>query len=128
MSRLKVALRWLLGAAMVAAGVLHFVDADSFARIVPAALPQHLAIVRISGAIEIGLGLGLQVERLRRVAAFGLIAFYIAVFPANVTMAVHDLPVGGHHYAVLLWLRLPLQLVLIAWAWWYTRVAPADAR
>ena len=76
----------------------------------------------ISGFFEILGGAGLLVPPTRRAAAWGLIALYVAVFPANVNMALHDVPIEGRHFpAWALWLRLPLQGVLIAWAWWLTQ-------
>jgi len=118
----KTRLRWLLTGIMVAIGIAHFANPDPFVAIVPDALPSKLLLVYLSGAFEIALGLGLAWSRTRRLAAWGLIALYVAVFPANVNMAINDVPVQGHHVPAWgLWGRLPLQLVLIAWAYMYTR-------
>jgi uncharacterized membrane protein len=118
----KVALRWLLAALMVAGGANHFVSPEPYVAMMPAALPAHLALVYVSGVAEIAGGLGLFVPATRRAAAWGLVLLLIAVFPANVNMAVNHLPLGGRALpAWALWARLPLQAVLIAWAWWYTR-------
>jgi uncharacterized membrane protein len=122
MRRLKTALRLLLAVAMVAVGVLHFVNPAGFVRIVPAFLPAPLALVLLSGAAEILGGLGLLVPRTRRLAAWGLIALYLAVFPANVNMAIHQIPLGEAPVSpLMLWLRLPFQALFIAWAYWFTR-------
>ena len=120
MPRPETLSRFLLGTAFVAAGVLHFVKDDLYAAIVPPYLPFPLALVYVSGVCEIGLGAAVLVRRFTRPAAWGLVALLVAVFPANVHMALHpgrfgDLP------AWLLYARLPLQGVLIAWAWWHTR-------
>lgn len=121
-AKLKMLLRFVLSAVMVFIGVRHFLDPDPFVRIVPAALPAPRALVLVSGFFEILGGLGLLVPRTRRAAAWGLIALYVAVFPANVNMAINNLPLGDHVLPpVVLWLRLPLQAVFIAWAWWFTR-------
>ena len=117
----KTGLRLLLAGAMVYAGVAHFRNPVPFVSIVPEWLPAHRELVAVSGFFEILGGVGLLVPPARRAAAWGLIALFIAVFPANVNMAVHDIPVEGKHFGWLLWLRLPLQAVLIAWAGWYTR-------
>ncbi len=118
----KTILRYVLAAVMVYAGVMHFRDPEPFAGIVPKYLPAHRTLVLISGFFEIMGGVGLLVPPTRRAAAWGLVALYVAVFPANVNMAVHDVPINGQHFAPwLLWLRLPLQAVLIAWAYWYTK-------
>ncbi len=126
MNTLKTPLRFVLAAAMVFIGVLHFVRPDPFVAIVPGFLPAPLALVWISGAFEILGGLGLLVPQTRRAAAWGLILLYIAVFPANINMAVNEIPLDGQQVSpVALWLRLPLQAVFIAWAWWYTQCEPA---
>ncbi len=92
--------------------------ARPYVAMMPAALPWHLALVYISGVAEVAGGLGLLVPRTRRAAAWGLIALFIAVFPANVNMAVNELPLGTKAVPTwALWARLPLQLVLIAWAY-----------
>jgi uncharacterized membrane protein len=85
----------------------------------PNALPAHAALVYVSGAAEILGGLGLVPRATRRLAGWGLIALFVAVFPANINMAVHHLPLGGHPVPTwALWARLPLQIVLVAWAYW----------
>jgi uncharacterized membrane protein len=116
---MREATRAVLALVMVAIGVLHFVRPDGFVRIVPRALPAPLALVYVSGAFEVAGGVGLLVRRVRRAASWGLVALYVAVFPANVNMAVNDIqPDGGHIPAWLLWLRLPFQAVFILAALW----------
>jgi uncharacterized membrane protein len=118
----QVALLVLLAALMTFAGVMHFVTPGVFIRIVPRWLPAPAALVAISGTCEILGGMGLLVPVTRRWAAWGLVALLVAVFPANVNMAVNRLPFGRYPVpAWALWLRLPLQAVLIAWAWSFTR-------
>ncbi|HEY4121686.1 MAG TPA: DoxX family membrane protein [Byssovorax sp.] len=115
----RVALRYVMAVAMIGVGVDHFVNAAPFASIVPKALPAPLALVYISGAAEILGGVGLLIERTRRAAGIGLIALYVAVFPANVNMAVNHLPLGDTVVPpALAWARLPLQAVFIALAYW----------
>jgi uncharacterized membrane protein len=107
---------------MVAVGVLHFVQADAFVSIMPPWIPWHLAMVYISGVFEILGGVGLIPERTRSAAGWGLIALYIAVFPANIHMAINEVPLGDQPVdPVILWARLPLQAVFIALAWWVSR-------
>jgi len=78
----------------------------------PEALPWHLALVYVSGAAEILGGIGLLVPKTRRAAAWGLLLLLLAVFPANINMAVNEIYVGGMpHEPWLLWARLPMQLV-----------------
>ena len=119
---LRLGLRYLLAAFMVTAGTLHWLTPDPFVKIVPSFLPYPLALVYISGFFEILGGIGLLVPRVSQLAAWGLVALFIAVFPANINMAVNRIALDGIPDSDLLrWGRLPLQAVLIAWAWWYTK-------
>jgi len=122
-TKLKRIFRVIAGLSMVAVGILHFARPSGFVKIVPAWLPAPLFLVHLSGFFEIAGGIGLFPRRFHRAAAYGLIALYVAVFPANINMAVHDIqPDGGAHIpGVLLWLRLPLQAAFIALAWWLSR-------
>ena len=110
--------RALLAAVFVFAGMMHFVIPASYVGIMPPWLPWHRELVYLSGALEIAGGVGLLIPRTRRAAGIGLILLLIAVWPANLQMALNahaaDEPPGRQ---ALLWLRLPLQLVLIWWAW-----------
>jgi uncharacterized membrane protein len=112
--------RWLFGLVFIAAGILHFIRPAMFAAIVPPYLPWPAALVAISGAAEILLGAMLLYERSARAAAWGLILLLLAVYPANVHMAINS-----HLFPSLsptaLWVRLPLQFVLIGIAFWFTR-------
>ncbi|MEP0545759.1 MAG: hypothetical protein ABJF88_02425 [Rhodothermales bacterium] len=110
---------WFIAAIFVGAGVMHFVKPKLFAAIVPPFLPNALLLVYLSGVAEILGGLGVLVPAFRAWAGWGLIALLVAVFPANVYMALEAEKFGIA--PVWLWLRLPLQLVLIAWVWWATK-------
>jgi uncharacterized membrane protein len=105
-----------LAAFYLVAGALHFVRPAAYEAIVPRSLPAKRAIVYASGAAEIAGGAGVLHERTRRAAGWWLIATLIAIFPANVQMAVN-----AERYRripePLLWLRLPLQALLVRWAW-----------
>jgi len=119
---MRLAFKLLLAAAMIFAGVLHFASPKGFVRIVPRWLPAPAALVAVSGACEIAGGVGLLVPATQKLAAWGLIALYVAVFPANVNMALHRIPLGRKPTPTwMLWARLPLQAVLIGWAYVYTR-------
>jgi uncharacterized membrane protein len=100
----------------IGAGIMHFVKPRAYAATVPDALPMHGEIVAVSGAAEIAGGLALLDRRSAPWAGWWLIALLIAVFPANVNMAVNAERFRQVPEA-LLWLRLPIQALLIAWVW-----------
>jgi uncharacterized membrane protein len=106
--------RALLAGFFIVAGVLHFVFPGVYLRVMPPYLPAPLALVYISGACEIAGGIGVLVRSLRRYAGWGLVALLIAVFPANVYMAMNHIMLTPW----LAWARLPLQGLLI---WWVVR-------
>ncbi len=106
----------------VVAGALHFVQTDTYLKIMPPYIPWHMEMVRISGVCEILGGLGLLLPQTRRAAAWGLIALLIAVFPANVYMATNPIEAGAASIApILRWGRLPLQVLLGWWLLWCTK-------
>jgi uncharacterized membrane protein len=106
----------------IAARSLHFIRPEPYLRIMPPYIPSHVSLVRISGACEILGGLGLLVPATRRPAAWGLVALLIAVFPANLYMAMHPVDAGAASIVpVVRWGRLPLQALLIWWLMWCTR-------
>lgn len=107
-----------LAALFVTAGAFHFVRPTVFERVVPPFLPFPRAIVYVSGVAEIVGGVALLVPQLRTFAGLWLIALLVAVFPANIYMALAPERAGFGIAPVWLWLRLPAQLVLIGFVWW----------
>jgi uncharacterized membrane protein len=108
--------RGLCGPFFVLAGVMHFVKPRAYKAIVPPYLPAPEALVYASGVAEIAGGVGLMVPSVRRPAGWWLIATLLAVFPANLHMALNPeqfpkVPGGG----AALWARLPLQLGFVGW-------------
>jgi len=115
--------RWdavAMGTLYVVAGAAHFAATRIYMRAMPGYLPDPRALVLVSGAAEIGGGIGVMLPGTRRAAAWGLVLLLVAVMPANVWMAQHP-----ENFAEIpqwaLWARLPLQLPLIWWAWRFTR-------
>ena len=123
MSQLKKLSRYLLGLFFIAAGLNHFWHTAFYVAMMPPYLPWHLELVYVSGVAEAGLGALVLFRRWQVVAAWGLIALSFAVFPANLHMALHP-ELFRQFTSTGLWLRLPLQAVVIAWAYWYTRPGP----
>lgn len=122
MRTLKIILKYLLCVFFVLAGLNHFISPDTYLKIMPPYLPWPHFLVYLSGFFEVALGLLLLAPAFSRAAAWGLIALLIAVFPANIQMALNP-GLYPDISPLALWLRLPLQAVFIAWAFWYTRPA-----
>ncbi len=114
--------RLLMGMLYITAGILHFVLIRTYTSIMPDYLPAHRELVLISGAAELAGGLGILIPQTRRPAAWGLIFLLIAVMPANILMVQHPERYPNIPFWAL-WLRLPLQLPLIWWAYCYTTAA-----
>jgi uncharacterized membrane protein len=124
LAQYKRPLRYVMGITYALVGVLHFLNPRPFEYIVPPQLPAPKTLVYLSGAAEIALGVGVLFERTRHRAAVGIMLLLAAVFPANIYMAVGDLQLpAAPDWAesdALLYARLPLQAVLVLWAYWYT--------
>jgi uncharacterized membrane protein len=108
---------------MAIAGAAHLLWPRAYLPAMPPSLfPQHhLAIIYATGLLELLAAAGLLTRHLRRPAAWGLVAFLIAVWPANIHMALNRVPLAGIDWPWLLWLRVALQLPLIWWAWTIAR-------
>jgi uncharacterized membrane protein len=116
---LKSIVLFFFALVFITTGTLHFVRADSFVSIMPPYLPAHRELVYLSGAFEILGGVCLLIPRLRPIAGCGLIALLLAVFPANVHMALH--PDEFTEIGIPLWAlyaRLPVQFLLMYAVWW----------
>lgn len=119
---LSEAARIAFGILFILAGALHFVVPGYYAAIVPSYLPAPAALVALSGVVEIAGGVGFLIPRLRKVAGVVLILLLIAVLPANLEMLRIARTNGSAAWVeALLWLRLPLQVVLIWLAWRLSR-------
>jgi len=104
------------------AGVNHFINPDFYLSIMPPAFPLHPEAVYISGFFEVLGGVCVLIPRLRKIAGWGLVALLVAVYPANIYMAITpeafpDLPVA------LLYVRLPFQFIFFYWAYSVTQPA-----
>jgi uncharacterized membrane protein len=109
----------LLGIFFCVVGILHFVKTDLFVSAVPSYIPYPIEMVYISGVFEVLGGMGVGLQRFRRWAGLGLIALLVAVFPANINMALHPEAFPSIPPTVL-WIRLIFQPVFIVWVWYCT--------
>ena len=115
------------------AGTMHFVIPRSYEAIMPPSLPMHREAVAVSGVAEIVGGAAVLSPRTRRFARWWLLALLVAVFPANVHMALNPEQVRGLDLERVprwaLWARLPLQPLAMLWVWKATKEGkpPPDA-
>lgn len=110
---------YLMASLYLLAGLNHFRVPRMYTRMIPPAFPAPKALNIISGIAEIILGILLCIPETSAYAAWGIIALLIAIFPANVYMLMNKKAGMGVPKLILI-MRLPLQLVLIWWAWLYT--------
>lgn len=112
-----------LGAFFTFAGSMHFLRPRFYLAIMPPYVPRHREAVHVSGVAEIAGGLGVLHSRTRHAARWWLLALLLAVFPANVHMTLHPDEVAKKGVAAdripswLLWVRLPLQPLMMLWVW-----------
>jgi uncharacterized membrane protein len=123
MDRWKKLLLYLMAGFYTFAGFNHLINPDFYLAMMPPGLPEPALLNVISGLAEIVLGVFLLEARTRTLAAWGIIALLVAVFPANLHAAMENIgPEGpGSGAGMLNWVRLPFQAVFILWAYWYTR-------
>ncbi len=109
---------YIMAVMYIVAGIPHFWKPKAYLKIMPSYLPYHLELVYLSGALEIIFGVLLLFPETQSIGAWGIIAVLIGVFPANIDMLVKYK--GKKIWPrVMLWLRLPIQLWLIYWAWMF---------
>jgi len=112
-----ILVRGLVAAFFIVAGVNHFLNPAPYLAMMPPWVPWPELLDKIAGAAEVAGGIGLLIVWFRRAAAWGLLALLVAVFPANLQVALHGWP-GVEIAPWILWARLPLQVVFMALVWW----------
>ena len=111
---------YLFAAIFILAGINHFINPTGYLKVMPPLLPWPLALVYISGVFEITLAALLLPIKTRKLAAWGIVILLIAVFPANIQMMI-NYKLESHPSYWMTVVRLPLQLLLIWWAYYYTK-------
>ena len=108
-----------LSVVFIFTGVGHFIRTEPMSEMLPPWVPNRVALIYLTGLLEFVLAAGLLIPRLRRLAAWGCISVLVLFFPANIYAAFNKVGLGGHLWGpVYLLIRAPLQLILIAWAYW----------
>ena len=111
------------------AGANHFLTPGFYLPMMPGWLPAPGALIALSGAAEVALGLGLMWAPSRRWSAWGVVALLVAVYPANIHVAMYDIPMfDGPGLGVWNWVRVGFQPVLMAWAAWHAVQPTRSAR
>jgi uncharacterized membrane protein len=113
---------YLMALVYVLAGMNHFRAPQFYMPMMPPWIPAHQAMIIISGLAEIILGLLLFYPPMRALAAWGVIALLVAVFPVHIYMYQARETVFSHLPNLLILARIPLQFILMYWAYIYTRV------
>jgi len=120
MGKRKMFSLYSMAAFYVLAGVNHFANPDFYKKIMPPCLPWHYSLIYISGVAEIVLGLLLLPVQTRKLAAWGIIVLLVAILPANVQMML-NYQQQKNPYLWIAVVRLPLQLLLIGWAYQFAK-------
>lgn len=115
MKILKLILTFIFGAFMIFGGVNHFLKPEMYLPFIPNMLPE-IAINYLSGILEIVLGIGVFIPKFRTPATFGIMLLMLAFLPLHIMDVFKETPAIGSHQAALI--RLPIQFVLIFWAWY----------
>jgi uncharacterized membrane protein len=118
MKTVKLILTLLFGAFMIFSGINHFLKPDIYLPFIPDFLPKVL-IIYLSGVVEIVLGLGVFIPRFRHLSALGILWLMLLFLPLHIVDVFRDNPAIGSHSIALI--RLPIQFVLILWAWFISR-------
>ena len=116
----KVIRVYVMGILYIIVGIKHFQDPSWFVQIVPPILPYKYELVYISGFFEVLLGILLMIPRFQSIAAKGLIALLICVYPANIYLAQTNGVALGIS-PLIAWGRLPFQFVFIGLAYWHLK-------
>ncbi|RFA36819.1 hypothetical protein CAL65_09850 [Alkalilimnicola ehrlichii] len=110
-----------LGILFIFFGIGHFVETDAMAHMLPTWVPERVLLVYLTGLLEFTIAVGFFIPRYRRAAGFVAAAVLILFFPANIYAAIHHVPMGGHAWGpTYLFIRAPLQVIVLLWVYWFT--------
>ena len=121
MTKTKKTFLYILSGSYILAGIMHYVMPEFYIRIMPPYFSAPAFWVYLTGAIEIGLGLMVLVPKLQVRAAWGIVALLIAFLPVHVFMLQNSEQFADLGPEIGLWMRFPMQAVMIGFAWWFTQ-------
>lgn len=124
------------GAAAIGLGLMffftgsgHFIQTETMTQMLPPWIPARVFLVYLTGVLEFAIAAGFLMPKIRRLAGYVAALILILFFPANVYAALHHVPMGGHAWgATYLLIRAPLQVIILAWVYWFTIKQPGTAR
>jgi len=111
-------------------GIGHFIYQEGMIMMMPDFLPLKRELVIITGLLEFAAAIGVLIPRTRRLTGIMLIIFFILILPANITMALKHVHLQKANFEgdgpEYFWFRVPLQVLFIVWAWWFSVRKPAN--
>jgi uncharacterized membrane protein len=109
----------------IVTGIGHFTETESMAQMLPSWVPRPAAIIYLTGVLEFAIAAGFFFGKTRRMTGWIAAMILVLFFPANVYAAIHRVPMGGHAWGpVYLLIRGPLQLLILAWVYWFAIRTP----
>ena len=109
-------------------GIGHFTETEAMAQMLPSWVPRRTAIIYLTGVLEFAIAAGFFFRKTRPMTGWITAMILVLFFPANVYAAIHHVPMGGHVWGpVYLLIRGPLQLIILAWVYWFTIRTPQVA-
>lgn len=125
----SLAARFGLALVFIFTGIGHFITPGPMAEMIPPLVPFRLEIIYITGVFELSLAMLLLPRRTSRAAGWIVLAMLAAFLPFNIYAATNRIPMGGHEWGPFyLLVRVPLQLILAAWCWWFVIRRPANVQ
>lgn len=112
----------------VMTGIGHFTDTQTMAQMLPSWIPARVTIIYLTGILEFLIAAGFLFQKWRPLTGWVTAIMLLTFFPANIYAAIHHVPQGGHIWGpIYLLIRAPLQLIILAWVYWFTIKARGPA-
>jgi uncharacterized membrane protein len=118
-----------LGILFIFTGIGHFVQTEPMAQMLPPWVPARVFLVYLTGVLEFAIAVGFLIPKFRRSAGWVAAVVLVLFFTANIYAAINHVPMGGHAWGpVYLFIRAPLQAIILLWVYWFTIRSPGTAR
>lgn len=118
-----------LGILFIFTGIGHFIQTEAMAQMLPPWVPERTLLVYLTGVLEFAIAVGFLVPTSRRFTGWVAAVVLVLFFPANIYAAINHIPMGGHAWGpVYLLIRVPLQIIILLWVYWFTIKRPNACR